>query len=106
MINLETIFLVLIMLLLAFSIRMVGEHQRIALFRFGRFTGLKGPGVVMVVPFMDRECKVTVGDRGELLAGGMGKFREFQLPVVVSTSLQVGVSIKVIGFTKDGLLVA
>ncbi len=106
MINLETIFLVLIMVLLAFSIRMVGEHQRIALFRFGRFAGLKGPGDVMVVPFMDRECKVTLGDHGELLAGGMGKFRGFQMPVVVSTAIQIGASITVVGFTKEGLLVA
>ena len=102
----ETVFLVLTMLFLAFSMRVVGEKQRVALFRLGRYAGLKGPGLVIVVPFMDRECKITIGDQGELTADGKGKFRDVQVPVVSSNSISAGASIRVVGFTKDGLQVA
>ena len=102
----ETVFLVLVMLFVALSMRMVPEQQRIAVFRLGRYQGLRGPGMVMVVPFMDRECKITIGDRGELMADGTGKFREFQLPVIVHTGVSPGASIRVVGFVKEGIQVA
>lgn len=101
----ETLFIVFIMLFLAFSMRVVAEQQRIALFRLGRFTGLKGPGMVMVVPFLDRECKIAIGDQGVLAADAMGKFREFQVPVVFTSSIPIGASITVVGFAKDKLQV-
>ena len=101
----ETVFFVLIMVFLAFSMRVVSEKQRVAIFRFGRYAGLKGPGLVIVVPFMDRECKITIGDQGELLVDGQGKFREFQVPVSSPNSISAGASIRVVGFTKDSLQV-
>lgn len=93
------------MLFLAFSMRVVAEQQRIALFRLGRYTGLKGPGLVTVVPYMDRGCKITIGDQGELMAGATGKFRDFQVPVEFLNSIKTGSSIRVVGFTKDRLQV-
>jgi hypothetical protein len=102
---LETIFIVMVMLLLAFSMKVVAEQQRIALFRLGRYAGLKGPGLVMVVPYMDRGCKINIGDQGMLLAGGMGKFREFEVPVVFNGGIPTGASIRVVGFAKDRLQV-
>jgi hypothetical protein len=105
MIMFETVFVVLVMLFLAFSMRVVAEQQRIALFRLGRFMGLKGPGLVMVVPYMDRACKITIGDQGELISGGTGKFGEFQVPVMFNTSISTGSSIEVVGFAKDRLQV-
>ena len=102
----ETVFLVLVMLLVAFSLRVVPEQQRIAVFRLGRYRGLRGPGMVMVVPYMDRDCKISIGDQGELMPDGSGKFREFQVPVIVHTSVASGASIRVVGFAKDGVLVA
>ncbi|MEE9912049.1 MAG: hypothetical protein K4571_10035 [Deltaproteobacteria bacterium] len=105
MVMLETIFILLVMLLLAVSMRVVAEQQRIALFRLGRYAGLKGPGLVMVVPYMDRGCKIAIGDQGELMAGGTGKFREFQVPVMFNDSIPAGSSIRVVGFTKERLQV-
>ncbi len=102
---LETIFIVLVMLLLAFSLKVVAQQQRIALFRRGRYAGLKGPGLVMVVPYMDRGCKISIGDQGTLMRDGTGKFREFQVPVVFNNSISTGSSIRVVGFAKDRLQV-
>jgi hypothetical protein len=40
-----------------------------------------------------------------LLAGGMGKFREFEVPVVFNGGIPTGASISVVGFAKDRLQV-
>jgi regulator of protease activity HflC (stomatin/prohibitin superfamily) len=37
-----------------FPIRIIREYQRIVLFRLGRVVGTKGPGVVFLIPFIDR----------------------------------------------------
>jgi hypothetical protein len=102
----ETIFIFLVMIFLAFSMRVVAEQQRIALFRLRRYAGLKGPGLVMVVPYLDRECKISIGDQGVLMADGKGMFREFQLPVVFTGSIPTGATIRVIGFAQERLQVA
>lgn len=101
----ETIFVIVVMLFLAVSIRVVPEHQRIALFRLRRFAGLKGPGAIMVVPFLDRYCKINEGDLGVLLTSEKGKFGEFEVPVIYNYSISNGSSIKVVGFAQDKLQV-
>ena len=61
----------------------------------------KGREMVMVVPVMDRDCMISIGDQGVLMADGTGKFREFQVPVEFHNSIPAGASIRVVGFTKD-----
>lgn len=106
MIKVETVFIVVVMLFLAFSMRVVTEQQRIALFRRGRYAGLKGPGIVIVVPLLDRECKINLGDEGVLMTDGTGQFREFKVPVVFNESIPTGSPVKVVGFAKDRLQVS
>jgi regulator of protease activity HflC (stomatin/prohibitin superfamily) len=38
---------------LMFSIKVVQQWQRVAILRFGRYRGLRGPGVFLIVPIMD-----------------------------------------------------
>ena len=45
---------------MAFPIRIVREYQRIVLFRVGRCVGTRGPGVVFLLPFMDRPLFVDL----------------------------------------------
>jgi regulator of protease activity HflC (stomatin/prohibitin superfamily) len=52
------VFLVLIILPLA--LRVVPEYQRLAVFRLGRMTALKGPGLVILIPIVDRPTKVDL----------------------------------------------
>ena len=40
-------------LYLMFSIKVVQQWQRVAILRFGRYRGLRGPGVFLIVPIMD-----------------------------------------------------
>jgi regulator of protease activity HflC (stomatin/prohibitin superfamily) len=46
------VFLVLVFLVKA--IRIVPEYQRIVVFRLGRLLGTKGPGLVLLIPFVDK----------------------------------------------------
>ncbi len=34
--------------------RIVPEHQRLAVYRLGRFIGEQGPGIVLLIPIIDR----------------------------------------------------
>ena len=38
---------------LMFSIKVVQQWQRVAILRFGRYRGLRGPGIFLIVPVMD-----------------------------------------------------
>jgi regulator of protease activity HflC (stomatin/prohibitin superfamily) len=52
------VFLLLIILPLA--LRVVPEYQRLAVFRLGRMIALKGPGLVILIPLVDRPTKVDL----------------------------------------------
>ena len=53
------VFLFLITLL-AMSVRVVTEYERGVIFRLGRLVGAKGPGLFMLIPFVDRMVKVDL----------------------------------------------
>src|ERR1700753_2202493 len=40
-------------LYLMFSIKVVQQWQRVAILRFGKYRGLRGPGIFLIVPIMD-----------------------------------------------------
>lgn len=42
-----------LILLIARAVNKVPEYKRVSHFRFGRFIGVKGPGVVIIIPFID-----------------------------------------------------
>jgi len=44
----------LVILILSTSIKVVREYQRLVIFRLGRSIGSKGPGLVFLIPFVDR----------------------------------------------------
>jgi regulator of protease activity HflC (stomatin/prohibitin superfamily) len=46
--------------LLANTIRIVPEFQRLVIFRLGRCIGQKGPGLVIVIPLIDRPVRVDL----------------------------------------------
>jgi regulator of protease activity HflC (stomatin/prohibitin superfamily) len=46
--------------LLAASIRVVKEYERIVVFRLGRLRGPRGPGLVLIIPVIDRTVRVDL----------------------------------------------
>jgi len=45
-------------IVLANSIRVVREYERLVVFRLGRLVGERGPGLVLLIPIVDRAVKV------------------------------------------------
>lgn len=56
-------FLVLAFIVLGSAIRIVPEYQRLVVFRLGRALGAKGPGLVLLIPFIDRGERVDLRER-------------------------------------------
>jgi regulator of protease activity HflC (stomatin/prohibitin superfamily) len=52
--------LLFILLILSSSIKVVPEYQRAVVFRLGRLIKAKGPGLIVVIPFIDRVLKVDL----------------------------------------------
>jgi regulator of protease activity HflC (stomatin/prohibitin superfamily) len=50
-------------LLIAMAVRIVPEYQRAVVFRLGRCIGYKGPGLVLLIPFLDRGVKVDLREQ-------------------------------------------
>ncbi len=52
--------IVVVFIFLWTAIRIVSEYQRLVVFRLGRAIGEKGPGLVIVIPFIDRVVRVDL----------------------------------------------
>jgi regulator of protease activity HflC (stomatin/prohibitin superfamily) len=50
----------IVLILLFSAIRVLNEYERGVMFTLGRYTGTKGPGVIIVVPFVQRMVKVDL----------------------------------------------
>jgi regulator of protease activity HflC (stomatin/prohibitin superfamily) len=48
---------------LASAIRIVQEYQRLVVFRLGRCVGAKGPGIVLLIPIIDRAVKTDLREQ-------------------------------------------
>jgi len=57
------IIVIFVIWLLAASIKIMAEYQRIVIFRLGRLAGIKGPGLVFIVPIIDRIIKLDLRTR-------------------------------------------
>ncbi len=51
---------VLIVILLSSAIRILREYERGVVFRLGRLIGAKGPGIIFLIPIVDRMVKVSL----------------------------------------------
>lgn len=53
-------FVVLIFFLAPTMVRILREYERAVIFRLGKLIGAKGPGLVVLIPFVDRMVKVDL----------------------------------------------
>jgi len=54
---------IVVVIFLANAIRIVPEYQRLVVFRLGRCVGTKGPGIVILIPVIDRAVKVDLREQ-------------------------------------------
>jgi regulator of protease activity HflC (stomatin/prohibitin superfamily) len=57
------VIILFLVLLLASAIKIMAEYQRIVIFRLGRLLGIKGPGLVFVIPIIDSIIKLDLRTR-------------------------------------------
>jgi len=53
----------LLVVFLAAAIKIVPEYRRVVVFRLGRCIGAKGPGLVLLIPFVDRPVTVDLREQ-------------------------------------------
>ena len=49
-----------VMIILASAIKILQEYERGVVFRLGRLVGVRGPGLVVIVPFVDRLLRISL----------------------------------------------
>ena len=101
-------FLWVILVFLAVSnIKIARESQRFIVYRLGRFFGLKGPGLIFIIPIIDKGKKINIGDRGELLSQDLARIKNADIPVRVMDRVEIGKTIRIQSFTeRDAVVVA
>jgi regulator of protease activity HflC (stomatin/prohibitin superfamily) len=65
--GLGNILLVIIVLVVLYTlfifIRIVPQYERLVVFSLGRYAGTRGPGVVLIIPFIERAVRVDTRER-------------------------------------------
>jgi len=51
---------VLVVFFLFYAIKIMREYQRAVMFTLGRFTGVKGPGLIIMIPFVQQMVRVDL----------------------------------------------
>ena len=54
---------VVVVILLSAALKVVREYERGGVFRLGRFVGLRGPGLVVIIPFIENMRKIDLQSR-------------------------------------------
>ena len=54
------LIVIFIIIVLSVSIRIVNEYERGVIFRLGRYVGVRGPGLILLIPFIERMVRVDL----------------------------------------------
>ena len=60
MIPIIIVVVVVLLILIPMTVKIVTEYERGVIFRLGRLIGAKGPGLFLIIPFIDRMIKVDL----------------------------------------------
>ncbi len=52
--------IVFVVIILGSAIKILKEYERGVIFRFGRLRGAKGPGIFLIIPFVDKMVRVSL----------------------------------------------
>lgn len=60
MIGVWIIVVLFVIIILANAIRILAEYERGVIFRLGRLVGVKGPGLILLIPIVDRMVRISL----------------------------------------------
>ena len=58
--SIMVVFALLIIFLLFSSIKILQEYERAVVFRLGRYAGVRGPGLIILIPILEQMVKVNM----------------------------------------------
>ncbi len=58
--TISTVVVFFVLFILLNAIRILREYERGVIFRLGRMVGIKGPGLILLIPLVDRMVKVSL----------------------------------------------
>lgn len=90
------VFLLIILL----SIRIAKEHQRFAIFMLGRFFVVRGPGLVISLPLVQKAVRLAIGDKGKYKGDGIAEFAGYGLPVRADGTVGTNTAIRIKSFSS------
>jgi regulator of protease activity HflC (stomatin/prohibitin superfamily) len=99
------ILCVMAAVLVAASVRVVPEGARLATWRLGRYSGLRGAGLHLVLPGIDRAAVIGEGDEGEMRTETSASVKGAEVPVASAGDLTRGQPVVVQGFSSDRVVV-
>ncbi len=56
------ILVIIALVYLAMSLRIVREHERYVIYRFGKLFKISGPGLLLLMPVVDKGIKVNLAE--------------------------------------------
>ncbi|PKM78130.1 MAG: hypothetical protein CVU90_03660 [Firmicutes bacterium HGW-Firmicutes-15] len=54
------VVIVVLVILLSMSVKILQEYERAVLFRLGRLVGVRGPGLILIIPFIDQITRMSL----------------------------------------------
>ena len=60
---LAVIVVLFVLLMVVRHVRIVPEYQRLVVLSLGRYAGTRGPGIVLIIPIMERAIRVDMRER-------------------------------------------
>ena len=54
------LIVIVVLILIAFAVKIVKQYERGVVLRFGRLVGARNPGFNVILPFIDRMTKVSL----------------------------------------------
>lgn len=55
-----SVVIILVVVLLSMSLKVIPEYERAVLFRLGRLVNVRGPGLIFIIPVIDRIIRVSL----------------------------------------------
>lgn len=84
------------------SVHIAGDSERFAVFTLGRFAGYRGPGLILIWPFVTQARRLKIGDTGTLISPEFAAFDGVNVPATRVGSSKVGSTIRIAAFDDDG----
>ena len=87
------------------AIRVADENERFAVITLGRFAGIKGPGLVLGSPHVQKLVRVKLGAEGQIQSDTLVMVAGQAIPYVSTGRIRPGMNVKVSGFEPKALRV-